>query len=130
MLKLWLLVFNSDGLKFGERLPVDATDDENVQDLKIRVTIMLGGRLSHTQLTIWRCKDQKTLFDGDTKSLFRQIQDIFSPDVEEARLEGLSPSQKSVDLHISEEETLPVETPPSMSHIFRVYGPRLHSHTC
>ena len=130
MLTLWLLVFNSDGLSFGERLPVDATDDENVQDLKIRVTNMLGGRLSHTQLTIWRCKDKKTLFDGDTKSLFRQIQDIFSPDVEEARLEGLSPSQKLVDLHISEEETLLVETPPNMSHIFRAYGPRLHSRAC
>lgn len=111
MTRLWLLVFNCDGLYSGGRFPVGASDDENVYDLKTKVKDTIGGRLSHIaaeELNIWRCKDRETFFDGDNKVLFRQILNVFSP---EEKVEVLSASQTLADLHILEEETLLVESP-------------------
>ena len=119
---LWLLVFNCNGLYFRGRFPLDASDDENVYDLKTKVKDMIGGRFSHIiaaeELNIWRCKESETIFDGNNKVLFRQILNVFSP---EEKVEVLSTSQKLADLHILEEETLLVETP-GTSHISMAFG--------
>ena len=116
MFTLWVLVFNCNGLYFRGYFSLDASDDENVYDLKTKVKDMMGGCLSHIaaeELNIWRCKDRETFFNGDNKVLFRQILNVFSP---EEKVEALSTSQILADLHISEEETLLVETP-GTSHI-------------
>jgi hypothetical protein len=127
MLRLWLVVFNRDRLDFGGRFRVDITqaDATDVFDLKIKVKDMIGEDLSHihaSELTIWRRKDRKRFFvDEDTKVLFRQIRNVFFP---EEIVESLSASQKLADLHISEEETLLVETPsaPGTSRISTAFG--------
>jgi hypothetical protein len=122
--RLWLVAFNHDGLDFGSRFRVDTTNDKNVYNLKTKVKDMIGDHLSHilaSELTIWRCKDRKTRFVGDTRVLFRQIQNVFSP---EEKVEVLSASQKLADLRISEEETLLVEIPlwPGKPRISTAFG--------
>jgi hypothetical protein len=129
-LRLWVVVFNRDGLDFGSGFRVDTTNDANVYKLKTKVKDMIGNHLSHilaSELTIWRCKDRTTVFvddsdeSGDTRVLFRQIRKVFSP---EEKVEVLSASKRLAALNISEKETLLVEIPlsPGTPRISTAFG--------
>lgn len=120
----------SDRLDLGGRFPVVIAKAKSVSDLKTSIKDAKKDQLSHitaTSLTIWRCKDKQIVFDEDSRALFRQIENLLSP--EDENLDALDDRQTLADLLISDQETLLVEIPsyPGTSCISTAFG---FSHTC
>ena len=121
-----MVVFSQNSWNFSTyHFKIDISGNEDIDDLKKTVKNVIGKDLSHLsppKLTIWRCKDRKTRFDGrDVNALHRQISKLLSGE----EIEVLNADDKLMDLRASVNETLLVEVPSTSlrtSRIFTAFG--------